>query len=46
MERSDVKVRIAIDPIPVLIAWVGIWVGEVPRVSIVNIPLRTISGVI
>jgi hypothetical protein len=43
IERSDVKVRRAIDPRPSLIAWVRIRVGEVPTI---NIPVRSISGVI
>jgi hypothetical protein len=34
----------AIDPMPVLIAWVSIRVGEVPTTII--IPVRSISGVV
>jgi hypothetical protein len=38
------KVRRAIDPIPLLIAWVRIRVREVPTVP--AIPVRSISGFI
>jgi len=34
----------AIDPMPSLIAWVHIRVGEVPRST--TIPVRSISGII
>jgi hypothetical protein len=45
IEMSDMIVRRAFDPIPLLIAWVHIRVREVP--TTINIkPVRSISGVI